>query len=55
LGIMEEFRLRGFAAWKLGVEDPAFWTLTFPKEPPQPQHKRRAPHPAGTRAALKKD
>jgi hypothetical protein len=52
---MEEFHLRGFAAWKLGVEDPAFWSLTFPKERPQPQRRRRTTHPAATRAALKKD
>jgi len=55
LGLMEEFHLRGFAAWKLGVEDPAFWSLTFPKERPQPQRRRRTAHPAATRAALKKD
>jgi spore germination protein YaaH len=55
LGLMEEFHLRGFAAWKLGAEDPTFWSLTSLKERPQPQHRRHATHPAGTRAALKKD
>ena len=57
LALMEEFHLRGFAAWKLGVEDPAFWSLTFPKERPQPAppRRRRSTHPAATRVALKKD
>jgi spore germination protein YaaH len=55
LGLLEAFHLRGFAAWKLGVEDPAFWGLTFPKERPQPQPLRRKTHSTGTRAALKKN
>lgn len=27
LGLVEKFGLRGFAAWRLGVEDPQFWSL----------------------------
>ena len=27
LGLMREYRLRGFAAWRLGWEDPEFWRL----------------------------
>ena len=55
LGLMEEFHLRGFAAWKLGVEDPAFWSLSSLKERPQPQHRRHTTHSAGTRASLKRN
>jgi spore germination protein YaaH len=28
LELMRSYRLRGFAAWRLGFEDPAFWTLS---------------------------
>jgi len=27
LQLMRQYQLRGFAAWRLGVEDPKFWTL----------------------------
>lgn len=54
LALMQEFHLRGFAAWRLGVEDPAFWSLSSLKERTI-QHRKRIAHPAGTRAALKKD
>ena len=54
LRLMQEFHLRGFAAWRLGVEDPAFWSLSTLKER-APQRRKHAAHPPGTRAALKKD
>jgi spore germination protein YaaH len=31
LELMEKHHLRGFAAWRLGVEDPGFWTLASVK------------------------
>ena len=57
LALMQEFHLRGFAAWKLGVEDPAFWSLGSLKErtAAPPQHRRHTTHSAGTRASLKRD
>ncbi len=32
LELVRSYHLRGFAAWRLGVEDPAFWTLEERKE-----------------------
>jgi spore germination protein YaaH len=29
LRLMQQYRLRGFAAWRLGAEDPKFWTLAL--------------------------
>jgi len=55
LALMEEYRLRGFAAWRLGVEDPAFWTLLLEKPRTGPAHRKRASRQAGSRAALKQD
>ena len=55
LGLMQEYHLRGFAAWRLGVEDPAFWTLVTEKERPVPKHRKHTTHQPGTRAALRKD
>jgi len=55
LELMQSFHLRGFAAWRLGVEDPAFWTMISERtraETPHRKHVRRQP---GARAALKKD
>jgi spore germination protein YaaH len=51
LGLMQEYHLRGFAAWRLGVEDPAFWTLASLKGRPMLK-RRHSPHQPGTRAAL---
>ncbi len=36
LNLMRSYRLRGFAAWRLGVEDPGFWPMAarFEKEEP---------------------
>ncbi len=31
LALMRKYRLRGFAAWRVGVEDPRFWTLLSAK------------------------
>jgi spore germination protein YaaH len=55
LGLMQEYRLRGFAAWRLGVEDPAFWTLVTEQERPAPKRRKHTTHQPGTRAALRKD
>lgn len=27
LGLLEQYRLRGFAAWRLGMEDPGIWSM----------------------------
>jgi len=42
LELMQEFHLRGFAAWRLGVEDPAFWTLATEKERTETAHRKHA-------------
>lgn len=42
LELMQKYHLRGFAGWRLGVEDPKFWTLAAAKDwPGQPSQKRR--------------
>jgi spore germination protein YaaH len=52
LELMQKYHLRGFAAWRLGVEDPAFWTLAFGKVRTGPQVQKRRPRRPGTRAAV---
>jgi len=52
LELMRKYHLRGFAAWRLGVEDPAFWTLESLKERAEPVH--RSPRPATHRATAKR-
>jgi spore germination protein YaaH len=42
LDLMQLYRLRGFAAWRLGVEDPQFWALAAQFEASRPQGARRA-------------
>lgn len=47
LKLMRQFQLRGFAAWRLGVEDPQFWELAEalrekpPRAHPATQGKRK--------------
>ncbi len=56
LELMRKYHLRGFAAWRLGVEDPAFWTLESLKERPEPVRRSPRPgthHPAAKRTALR--
>jgi len=56
LELMREYHLRGFAAWRLGVEDPAFWSLAAVKGRTEPERRKRSPHhQAGTGAALRKE
>jgi spore germination protein YaaH len=43
LGLMQLYHLRGFAAWRLGVEDPQFWPMAAQFEAPRPQGARSAP------------
>lgn len=31
--LMQAYHLKGFAAWRLGMEDPAFWSLALDFEP----------------------
>jgi spore germination protein YaaH len=52
LELMEKHHLRGFAAWRLGVEDPVFWTLASVKVPTRQQVQKRRPQRPGTRAAI---
>ncbi len=45
LGLIELYHLRGFAAWRLGVEDPRFWPVLAeftPKQPPKEHSAREA-------------
>jgi spore germination protein len=46
--VMRRYRLRGFAAWRLGEEDPRFWALQAPALRSGPQNARSG---AGTRPA----
>jgi spore germination protein YaaH len=52
LELMQKYHLRGFAAWRLGVEDPGFWTLAFVEGRTGRARRKHGPHPPGTRAAL---
>jgi spore germination protein YaaH len=52
LELMQKYHLRGFAAWRLGLEDPKFWTLAFVKGRTAPQDQNRRPHRPRTHAAL---
>jgi len=53
LELMQEFHLRGFAAWRLGVEDPTFWALAAVKGRTEPERRKCSPHhQAGSRATL---
>jgi spore germination protein len=55
LELMQAYHLRGFAAWRLGFEDPAFWSLVTEKERPAPKRRKHTAHQPGTRAALRRD
>jgi spore germination protein YaaH len=55
LELMQEYHLRGFAAWRLGVEDPGFWTLARAKGRTGQQGQKRRPRRPGTRTAQRKD
>jgi spore germination protein YaaH len=51
LGLMQKYHLRGFAAWRLGLEDPKFWTLASVKDRTGQQGQKRRPHRSATHAA----
>ena len=40
LELMQRYELRGFAAWRLGVEDPKFWTLAAVKGRTGPEPRK---------------
>ncbi|MBZ5565454.1 MAG: hypothetical protein LAP13_23910 [Acidobacteriia bacterium] len=44
LQLMTDYHLRGFAAWRLGTEDPQFWPMAaeFEKRPPAARPRRTA-------------
>ena len=42
LRLMQQYRLRGFAAWRLGAEDQKFWALVVPGGKSQPAASGRA-------------
>ncbi|HEX5482660.1 MAG TPA: glycosyl hydrolase family 18 protein, partial [Terriglobia bacterium] len=42
LGLVPEFHLRGFAAWRIGSESPSFWTLVRHAD----RHRVAPPSPA---------
>jgi len=52
LELMQEYHLRGFAGWRLGVEDPKFWTLAAARGRTGQQNQKRRPHRPETRTAL---
>jgi spore germination protein YaaH len=52
LELVRNYHLRGFAAWKLGYEDPAFWTLADVRRRSGPERRKPGPPQPGTRAAL---
>ncbi len=52
LELMRKYHLRGFAAWRLGVEDPAFWTLASLKGRTEPERRKHSSPQPGTHAAL---
>jgi spore germination protein YaaH len=52
LELMHKYHLRGFAAWRLGVEDPAFWTLGSREGRTGQQHQKRGSHRAEGSATL---
>jgi spore germination protein YaaH len=52
LELMQKYHLRGFAAWRLGLEDPGFWTLASVKGRPGQRDQKRHPHRSGTHATL---
>jgi spore germination protein YaaH len=52
LELMQKYHLRGFAAWRLGVEDPGFWTLESVKRRTGQQDQKRPPRRPGTRAVV---
>jgi spore germination protein YaaH len=43
LRLMQLYHLRGFAAWRLGVEDPQFWPMAAQFEASRPQGVRGVP------------
>jgi spore germination protein YaaH len=57
LELVQKYHLRGFAAWRLGLEDPEFWTLAFThertaRERTVREHRKHGPSKSRTRAAL---
>jgi spore germination protein YaaH len=51
LRLIERFRLRGFAAWRLGAEDPQFWELANVKMKPRGAHHMAGAVPSRKRPA----
>lgn len=45
LRLLERYRLRGFAAWRLGMEDPRIWSVISAMQESQPAENRRSETP----------
>jgi spore germination protein YaaH len=52
LELVEKYHLRGFAAWRLGVEDPGFWTLGAVKARTGQRRSKHSPARPPIRAAV---
>jgi spore germination protein YaaH len=52
LELMQKYHLRGFAGWRLGEEDPNFWTLAAVRDWSGQQGQKRGARRPGTHAAL---
>jgi len=52
LELMQKYHLRGFAAWRLGVEDPAFWALAPVKGRSGPEHPKHSPAQPGAHVTV---
>jgi len=52
LELMQKYHLRGFAAWRLGVEDPNFWTLASAIGRTGQEHQKHSTHRPVIRATL---
>jgi spore germination protein YaaH len=50
LDLMRRYRLRGFAAWRVGDEDPRFWTLVSAKRQVTPKNQKLIPAQPANRA-----
>ena len=51
LGLARKYRLRGFAAWRLGSEDPSFWSVAAESYRKRQTPARRAAKPRAPAAA----
>lgn len=57
LGLLRRYHLRGFAAWRLGVEGPEFWSLALARQAGEPATRTRRAKPSArrNRAQLRRD